>query len=152
MDLLLVREGNELGKSLFGKVIVSGVDNNNNEEGDHDGGSFEETFWNPMLDDTNDQGYNGGTTENSIDWVLKVFNDQFTYGFNLWWWERIGTVEIGSIKFINGGVFNSSSEISLEPFGNSLHTSELIGHDHLRTENHVLTWYFVMIVKDTDIT
>ena len=81
-DILLGLQFLEL---LLLDIVVGGVDGQNDSNGDENGYAFNPSLGDTFVDDTEDEGYGGGSDEDLEDEVFEVFDEQLPEGLNFAW-------------------------------------------------------------------
>lgn len=80
-----------------------------------------------MLNEADNNGDEGSTQQNSVDWILEVFQYQFPKCLDLWWWERVWAED--ALSFVLTAlteVNNTSIDVSVEFGGDALGEAKFV--------------------------
>jgi hypothetical protein len=103
-----------------------------------------------MLDEPNDDGYNGSSQQDFVDSVIEVLHNQLVDTFDMWWLELVRSIIVDSI--IDGAFLNSFLQIGFEFSSDTFNTLELL-NDHFGAQDHVAVgWVLVVVIKDYNVT
>ena len=96
-NLCLVAHHNHLSKLPLRGVVVGRVDHKNDDQSNHDGQTFGESFWETLSNKTNDDRDDCCSNKYNVNLVVEVLHDELAERGDLGWWEHVGTKERSSL-------------------------------------------------------